>query len=536
MPETDWKNASDAWIKILGEAHVLTERSDCDAYARNVSGVDRKIPVVIRPGSADDVQAVVREANRFGTPLYPISTGMNWGFGSRLPACENCGVVDLGRMNRILEVNEEQRYAVIEPGVTQKQLCDYLKEHDIPLLLNVTGGPAESSIIGNSLERGIGYFASRAEALSGMEVVLGNGERIRTGFAHFQTATSPYIYRHGVGPGLDDLFSQSNFGIVTQAAVELMAKPEAQTAVVIRIDREEKLGPLIDALAGILRRGVTNSVIHVGNRARSHVAMTPLIYDALVAHGMPASEAIEEAERYLEAEGFGPWSVLAGLMGTRQQVAFAKREIRSAMRGIGNVMFLSDSLIRWAKCALSLLRFIPSMRRKEIILATVETLHDYSVCVPSSAAMQSICWPIEKRTYPWPYDPDATASGLLYSVPFCPLQSECVTEMVGHAKEICGDFGFMPYITLNTVNSRCVEAVINIVFDRRDPARVRKAHACAETMLQRYIEVGMIPYRVGVQDMPRLVEESDPFWRTVRDLKTTLDPNHIIAPGRYNLV
>jgi len=536
MLETDWKRATDAWIKILGEAHVLTTRSDCEVYARNVSGLDREIPVVLRPGSADEVQAVVQEANRFGTPLYPISTGMNWGFGSRLPTCENCAVVDLGRMNRILEVNEEQRYAVIEPGVTQKQLCDHLKTHDVPLLLNVTGAAAESSIIGNSLERGIGYFASRAEALSGMEVVLGNGERIRTGFAHFRTARSPYIYRHGVGPGLDDLFSQSNFGIVTQAGVELMAKPEAQVAVVVRIDKDEKLGPLIDALAGVLRRGVTDSVIHVGNRARSHVAMTPLIFDTLVAQGMPAPDAIEEAERYLEAEGFGPWSVLAGLMGTRQQVAFAKRQLRSAVRGIGNVIFLSDSLIRLAKRVLSLLNFIPAIRRKQIIFATVETLHDYSVCVPSSAAMQSVCWPIEKRTYPWPYDPDATASGLLYVVPFCPLESECVTEMVGHANEICGDFGFMPYITLNTINSRCVEAVINIVFDRRDAEGVRKAHACADAMLQRYIEVGMIPYRVGVQDMHRLVEESDPFWRTVRDLKATFDPNHIIAPRRYNLV
>jgi len=125
---------------------------------------------------------------------------------------------------------------------------------------------------------------------------------------------------------------------------------------------------------------------------------------------------------------------------------------------------------------------------------------------------------------------------MLYSVPFCAFQSKDVTEMVRHADEISAEFGFEPFITLNTINSRCVEAVINIAFDRRDAERTRQAQSCADQMLQRYLEVGMIPYRVAIQDMPRLVQESDPFWRTVRDLKTAVDPNHIISPGRYNLV
>ena len=143
--EACWKGAVEAWTKILGEPYVLADNASRESYACNVGGLVREIPVVLRPQCTEEVQAVVREANRFGTPLYPISTGMNWGFGSRLPARENCAVLDLGRMNRILEVNEKQRYAVIEPGVTQKQLYDHLIEQNIPLLLNVTGSAAESS-------------------------------------------------------------------------------------------------------------------------------------------------------------------------------------------------------------------------------------------------------------------------------------------------------------------------------------------------------------------------------------------------------
>jgi 4-cresol dehydrogenase (hydroxylating) len=439
-------------------------------------------------------------------------------------------------MNKIHEVNVAGQYAVIEPGVTQQQLYDYLQEHSIPLKLNVTGSAAETSIIGNSLERGIGYFSSRADSLSGMEVVLGNGEVIRTGFAHFENSRGTYSYHHGVGPSLDGLFAQSNFGIVTTAGVELMAEPEARTVFVIRIEKEENLGQLVDALSDLLRSGVTDSVIHVGNQPRSRIAMGPLIYDYLVARGMPSAEAGEAAERYIREEGFGPWSALAGVMGTRQQVKLAKRRVRAAVRGIGNVMFLSESVIRCGKAVLGALRFLPGMRRKRAILAAVEALHDFSSCVPSSAAMQSVCWPVEKRTYSWPYEPDDTRSGMLYVVPFCPLEAGDVTEMVRHANEICDEFGFEPYITLNTVNPRCLEAVINIAFDRDDADRTKQARACNDAMLKRYIEAGMIPYRVGVQDMSVLVQESDPFWRTVRDLKTAVDPNHIISPGRYNLV
>jgi len=536
MGTRDWKGAIEAWNRILGASNVLTDSVNRDAYERNVSGLNRAIPVILRPSCTAEVQAIVREANRFLTPLYPISTGGNWGFGSRLPSADECAVVDLGRMNRILEVNATQQYAVIEPGVTQQMLYAYLKAHSILLLLNVTGSAAETSIIGNSLERGVGYFASRADALSGMEVVLGTGEVIRTGFGHFENSRSTYIYRHGVGPSIDGLFAQSNFGIVTSAGVSLMPKPESQSVCVIRIDKEEKLGSLVAALAALLRDGVMDSVMHVGNRPRSRVAMIPLMHDYLIAEGMPKDEVVEVASRYLDEEGFGPWSAFTGLMGTRRQIKLAKREIRAALRGVGRVMFLSESLLHFGKAALHALRFLPGMRRKRVILAAVEALHDFSICIPSSVSMQSVCWPVEHRTYPWPYEPDATQSGMLYVVPFCPFQDRDVTEMVQHANEICARFGFVPYITLNTVNPRCVEAVINIAFNRNDPEQTEQALACADSMLTRYLETGMIPYRVGVQDMPRLVQKSDSFWRAVRDLKTAVDPNHIISPGRYNLV
>ena len=99
-----------------------------------------------------------------------------------------------------------------------------------------------------------------------------------------------------------------------------------------------------------------------------------------------------------------------------------------------------------------------------------------------------------------------------------------------------GSFGFEPYITVNAVGTKALECVINLAFERDKPDRVRAAHECIEQVQREFMKQGMIPYRVGIQSMAQVVRESDPFWQTVKELKKALDPNGIIAPGRYSLI
>ena len=72
--------------------------------------------------SVEEVAAVVRIARQFRVPLYPLSTGMNWGLGSRLPVVSGAVVVDLRRMNAIRALSSDELYATVEPGVTQAQV------------------------------------------------------------------------------------------------------------------------------------------------------------------------------------------------------------------------------------------------------------------------------------------------------------------------------------------------------------------------------------------------------------------------------
>src|SRR5260370_42151064 len=106
-------------------------------------------------------------ANEVRLPLYPISPGCNWGLGSKLPVRDGAALVDLSRMDAIHEVNETHGYAVIEPGVTQRMLHEHLKNGQSSYFLSVTGSGAETSILGNALDRGIAHQGPRAEQISG---------------------------------------------------------------------------------------------------------------------------------------------------------------------------------------------------------------------------------------------------------------------------------------------------------------------------------------------------------------------------------
>src|SRR5688500_9272303 len=148
-------------------------------------------------------------------------------------------------MNRILEVNEELCYAVIESGVTQGQLYDHLARSNPGLWMDASGAGRGASIVGNILERGFGHtrYGDHSLTTCGMKIVLSDGRILDTGLGHYDNAKAARAYRYGAGPFLDGLFTQSNLGVVTQVGVWLMPKPEAFTAFFVSAPRADDLGP-----------------------------------------------------------------------------------------------------------------------------------------------------------------------------------------------------------------------------------------------------------------------------------------------------
>ena len=525
-----------SWKQVLGVDSVIDDPASLASYTQSVCASKRDVVAVLKPASHGHVEQIVAIANKQGIPLYPISCGKQWGMGSRLPVQDGAAIVDLGAMNRIIEVNSKFHYAVVEPGVTQRQLIDYIKENDLPLMLNVTGSTSDTSLIGNAMDRGVGYFDSRAHGISNMQVVLGSGQTVQTGFGHYPGAKTANLYKHGIGPSLDGIFLQGNYGIVTSACIDLMPKTDAHMAAIIKIDAEDKLPKLIDALASLRSRGLITTIAHIGNRERSCMTLAPLLYEQLVESGEPeGGQTKSKAIAMLEQDGFGPWSAAIGLLGSKGQLRLAKKEIRKVIGLFGKTIFLDDRKVERAKSMLSSLSFLPAARKQLMMIKAVEPIYGFTRGDTTDKSLQSVYWAAGDMEHLDESDPDHSDSGILFCLPIFPADGSVVLQAVAETRNTFSKHGFEAAITVNLMDAKAMEGVVSLSFNRRDEEQTRRAHDCIQDMEGRYMEMGFPPYRVGINSMHRVVNENDAYWQTVRDLKKALDPNNIIAPGRYNL-
>ncbi|MDZ8118051.1 FAD-binding oxidoreductase [Pontiella agarivorans] len=530
-------SAIEAWEAQLGADAVIHDIQALEKYTRSVCASERQVVAVLKPVSHEQVEQIIEAANAHRVPLYPISRGKQWGMGSKLPVRDGVAIVDLSGLDRILEINEQFHYAVVEPGVTQRQLLDHIAENQLDLMLNVTGSTSDTSLIGNAMDRGVGYFDTRAHGISNMRIVLGNGATIQTGFGHFEHAQTQNLYRHGVGPSLDGLFPQGNFGIVTSACIDLMPKPEEHLAVIVKIDVEEKLPLLVDTLKALRSRGIFTTIAHIGNRERSYITLAPLLYEQLLKNGEPESEATRSKTiRLLEDGGFGPWSAAIGVLGTKAQLKLARRELKKAFSGFAKTMFLNDALVASAEKYLSKFSFFPALKTQLMMLRAVKPVYGYTGGRATDKSLCSVFWAAGDFQRLEEPNPDDSDSGILFCLPIFPASGKEVAEGVEETRKIFSAHGFEAAITVNLMDTKAMEGVVSLSFNRTDKKQTARAQACIQAMETRYMEMGYPPYRVGINSMHQVVHENDPFWQTIRDLKSALDPNGIIAPGRYNLI
>ena len=158
--------------------HSVATSCAVPASFGNVTGHQNAHSAVHKPKSMAEVRALVASARERKIALYPTSTGLNWGYGSRSPATDGCEWVDLSGMNRILNADHISRsnpIAVIEPGVTQGQLYDFLQKKCPDLTFNVTGSARHTSIIGNA--------PSAYPAALELTITLSGGEQFTRIFA-----------------------------------------------------------------------------------------------------------------------------------------------------------------------------------------------------------------------------------------------------------------------------------------------------------------------------------------------------------------
>jgi 4-cresol dehydrogenase (hydroxylating) len=517
---------------LLSDENVLTNEASLERYRWCTLPVQRDIAAVLRPGSVEEIQQIVRIANAHHVSLYPISTGRNWGYGAAQPVRDHNVVVDLSRLDRIVEVNTELAYAVVEPGVTQQQLYRHLQQYPTQLWLNPTGAGPHCSVLGNTLERGFGIGPNGDHFLSqcGMEVVLATGELLRTGFGHYPGAKAEYVYKWGLGPYLDGLFTQSNLGIVTKIGVWLMPAPEHFEACYITCHSDEQLDPLVDGIRQLLSTGVFCGPINLLHRNRALIMLQQYPWEEM-GNRTPLTESV--ARRLAAQKRIGVWNGVGAICGSKVQVIAARQTIADVLKGkVSRITFLSDKklqlLRRFPKAASALLKMnVPDL------LKTLENSYGLLKGVPSEVALPLAYWRNKHAPPPVNIDPARDNCGVMWFAPVIPMTRQDVRSFRAIIEPVFAKYGFEACITLTAVNQRCFDCTLPVLYDRSRPEEAEKAQACYQELLNVSRAAGYFPYRLGVQSMAGEMATGDVFWNVVQRLKQALDPNGILAPGRY---
>ena len=520
-----------AWESLLGDQYVNGD--EAELVRRGATTLPRapRPVAVIRPKGLQEVIGTVQIAAEHKIPLYPVSTGRNWGYGDACPVTQGQALLDLSRMNQIIEVNEDLAYAIIEPGVTQGQLAEHLKASGDRLVMDCTGAGPDTSIIGNVLDRGFGHtaYGARSSTISGMQIVLADGRVLETGFGHYAAAKAARVYPSGIGPSLDGLFMQSNLGVVTKLGFWLMPKPEKFELVVCIIDRHDDVAPVVDALRRLRLTGTLRSVVHIGNDLRLMSSSVTYPWEEAGTGGLSP----ELRERLRIEAGVGAWSLSAGVAGGPAEVRAARNSIERALRGPGRKLIrLTEPRLNFGKAALKM--FPPhrmgGARRR---LAAAGSAMALNRGEPIGNFLTGAYW--RRRSGP----PDSAANpardgcGLIWLAPVLPMEGTAVLHFCRLIEPLYERYGFEPMLTLSTITDRALGAVMTIAYDKESADETARAASLREALADALAANGYISYRTSIDAMGELARGSEVFWDVAAGLKNALDPVGIIAPGRY---
>jgi len=488
--------------KVVGETWVLTAEDRLtpydDPYSPGLTN-DFLPSGAVSPANVDEIKGVLKIVTQYRLPLWSISLGRNYAYGGAAPCLSGSMILDLSRMQTI-EANEELAYAVVEPGVTYVSLYKFIQDKKLMLWIDCTD-PGWGSVLGNALERGVGYtpFGDHAAQLCGLEVVLANGEVIRTGMGAMEESRTWPLYRGSFGPSLDGLFLQSNFGVVTKAGIWLMPEPDSFSVVELTFPREEDIVGAVDALRP-LRLDGTVSTATIANWMRIAAANTTRA-EWHTAQGAMPKQAIE---KLIAEMGIGHWNMRFGLYGRPKLVAENLKAVQKAFSRIEHVDFA-----------------ITTYRKGE----TVSSEHRSLAGIPS----------IELMPLNWL----GGAGAHIECPPVVPMVGKEVLEIYRRRTDLFNAHGFDHYCGLTTTSPRSFINTGSIIFDRNDADQCKSARELGVALIEDAKTKGLGGYRGHISEMNLIAKQFDfnghAAMRVNEQLKDCLDPEGILSPGKQGI-
>ena len=500
---TDYTEAIHRLRDIVGREHVFTDR---ERHLRAYEDIYATVPpeqhapsAAVAPKTVEEIQAILAVAREHGLPLWTISAGKNFAYGGPAPRQAGYIVLDLARMNRIIEVNEKHAYAIVEPGVTYFDLYKYLREHGHKLWIDCAA-PGWGSVLGNLLDHGAGYtpYGDHLLMQCGMQVVLADGTVVDTGTTALPGASAAHTYKYGAGPWLDGLFTQSNFGVVTRGGVWLMPEPPAYRPFMVTFPNEDALHAVTEAVRPLkLNMVIPNGATTVEMLWEAATRTTRSQY-------FNGSGPLPESarRRIMTDLDIGFWNFYAALYGPPPLVENNWTLVRDTLGTIPGAKFYLDRPgdIAWEYRA-KLMRGVPNMTEFSLMNWIPNGGHiDFS---PMSAAT-------------------GDEAMKLYHV----IKDK--TEARGF--DYVGEF---------LIGWRDQHHIFMLLFDRLDAARRADAHELFGELIDDAAAAGFGEYRTHLNFMDQVAATynwNDGALLGLHErLKDALDPDGILSPGKMGI-
>ena len=239
---------------IVGEENVKDNIADLYVYGSD-SSVHEAMPwVVVRPHTIEEVQNIMRYANPRLIPV--IARGAGSGMSGQAVPIKGGIVMDLKRMNKILEINLEDTFVRVEPGVVDDDLNRALKPYGV--FFPPTPASSRVATIGGEIAnnasgvRSVKYGAVR-DSILGMKVVMANGDLMNLGAKTRVEATGYQLDRLMVG-------SEGTLGIIVEATLKFVPIPKFRCLGIAKFNEIEDSG---NAISEIMSSGIVLSMLEL---------------------------------------------------------------------------------------------------------------------------------------------------------------------------------------------------------------------------------------------------------------------------------
>jgi FAD/FMN-containing dehydrogenase len=470
-------------VKIFGQENVTDKDVDLYIYSYDMTESKPHMPdFIVIPENRNQLVELVKFCNSNSIPIIPYISGNNVG-GLTIP--EQGGIiVDFGKkMNRILYIDENMMYALLEPGVTFGQLKKHLDENYPNLRYSYPFAPPYAGVVGNAILSGMNNLSckigSMGDSINGLEVILSDGEIARIGscFYGLDDADVDSWWSRYPMPDLMGLFVnwQGMTGLVTKCAVQLWPNPLFKKSYLCTV-----FG--LTDIATVMREvGRTEIVDDISAISSEVVKLTVEVPEPTKFHGEPDFAALFPISAKTE-----------NLLNAKIEILFDTIE---RLKKEGTKISLVD-VDEFAK----------------IFNLRVRCYIDLPSAVLSLVEYSGLTWFGS-------YAPTHKLEKLIEKV-----------DLIFHKHNI------IPFIYMKIMKNSHYGIFRPIIpYNKYKKGEEERVHNVLNEITDVCLELGCIPYKTPIWMTKKMREKINPGWLNLFDrIKNCMDPNNIFNPGRWN--